>query len=108
MGAEAITAHRPRPRPRVAIVGAGFGGLDAAQHLAGAGAEIVLIDRDNYHGFWSPLYQVATAALAPEDIAHPIRAIFSGHRDLAVRHGEVTGLDLEARRLVLDRGEPID
>lgn len=64
-----IAVPRPRPRPRVAIVGAGFGGLKAA-HLLGAGADIVLIDRDNDHGFWPLLYQVATAALAPEDIAH--------------------------------------
>ena len=62
-------------RPHVVIVGSGFGGLNAATRLAAAPVDITVIDRDNYHGFWPLLYQVATAGLAADDIAHPIRSI---------------------------------
>jgi NADH:quinone reductase (non-electrogenic) len=64
-------------RPSVVIVGAGFGGLAAAKALARAPVEITVIDRRNYHLFQPLLYQVATAALSPADIAWPIRAILS-------------------------------
>ncbi len=79
----------------------------AARDLSGAGAAVTVVDRDNYHGFWPLLYQVATAGLEPERIAHPIRAIFSGHGDIAVRHGEVNGLDLERRLVRFDRGDTL-
>src|SRR5215472_13628997 len=62
-----------RNRPRVVIVGAGFGGLMAARGLARAPVDILVIDRHNYHLFQPLLYQVATAALSPADIAEPIR-----------------------------------
>src|SRR4051812_25748506 len=62
-------------RLRIVIVGAGFGGLTAAQHLAGVDARITIIDRHNYHLFQPLLYQVATAALSPANIAAPIRGI---------------------------------
>ena len=63
------------PRPRVVIIGAGFGGLTAAKELAGAPFDVTVIDRHNYHLFQPLLYQVATAALSPADIASPIRGI---------------------------------
>jgi NADH dehydrogenase len=67
-------------RPHIVIVGAGFGGLEAARALARAPAEITVVDRHNYHLFQPLLYQVATAALSPADIAEPIRGFFAGSR----------------------------
>lgn len=92
-------------RPRVVIVGSGFGGLNAAARLAGKPVDVTVVDRDNYHGFWPLLYQVATAGLAPDDIARPIRAIYARHPNIDVRVGTVTGVDLDSRRLEID-GEP--
>jgi NADH dehydrogenase len=85
--------------PRVAIVGAGFGGLTAARALARAPAHITVIDRKNHHTFQPLLYQVATAGLSPGEIAAPIRSILRGRDNVEVLLGEVTGFDL-ARRLV--------
>ena len=92
-------------RPRVLIVGSGFGGLNAARKLAGKPLDVTVVDRDNYHGFWPLLYQVATAGLGADDIARPIRAIYSRYQNVDVRLGEVTGVDLE-RRFVSIEGEP--
>ncbi len=80
-------------RKRVVIVGAGFGGLEAAKRLAGAPVSVVVIDRTNHHLFQPLLYQVATAALEPADIATPIRAILKRHQNVEVLMGEVTGAD---------------
>ncbi len=75
----AASAHAEVPgRPRVVIIGAGFGGLTAAIHLARAPADVTVIDRRNYHLFQPLLYQVATAALSPADIAAPIRGSVVG------------------------------
>ena len=82
---------------RVVILGAGFGGLEAARALARAPCEITLVDRHNHHLFQPLLYQVATAALSPGDIAWPIRAIFRRQRNLSVVMAEVTGIDTAAR-----------
>ncbi len=87
------------PRPRVVIVGAGFGGINATKQLMDGPFEITLVDRDNYHGFWPLLYQVATAGLGPEDIAHPVRSIFGDRTNVHVRLGTVRGVDFD-RRLV--------
>src|SRR5271156_3728944 len=87
-------------RPRVVIVGAGFGGITAARGLAGKGVDILLIDRLNHHVFQPLLYQAATAALAPSDIASPVREILRRERETTVLMGEVTGVD-PARRAVL-------
>jgi NADH dehydrogenase len=89
----------------VVIVGSGFGGLNAATHLAPAPVDITVVDRDNYHGFWPLLYQVATAGLGADDIAHPIRSIYARFPNINVRLGTVTGVDLEARVVELD-GQP--
>lgn len=88
--------------PRVVIVGAGFGGLSLAKGLKGAPCEIVLIDRHNYHLFQPLLYQVATAALSPADIAAPIRAILRGQRNATVMLADVSGVDTTAREVVAD------
>jgi NADH dehydrogenase len=93
-------------RPRVVIVGAGFGGLGAARALAGAGVDVLVLDRNNYHGFWPLLYQVATAGLESESIAYPVRAILRKHRNAAFELVEVRGVDFE-RRQVLTDGAPV-
>jgi NADH:ubiquinone reductase (H+-translocating) len=85
------TAHR------VVIVGAGFGGLNAAQSLASAPVSITVIDRKNHHTFQPLLYQVATAGLSPGEIAAPIRSILSRNKNVEVLMAEVTGFDLERR-----------
>src|SRR5438094_3437257 len=88
--------------PSVVIVGGGFGGLNAARALAGANVRVTLIDRHNYHLFQPLLYQVATAALSPADIATPIRGVFRDNPRLRVLCGTVTAVDVAARRLVVD------
>ena len=85
-------------KQRVVIVGAGFGGLNAATEAgAGADVQITVIDQHNHHTFQPLLYQVATAGLSPGEIAEPIRSILSGHKNVEVLMDEVTGFDLERR-----------
>ena len=91
--------------PRVVIVGAGFGGLTAAQKLARAPVRLTVIDRKNYHTFQPLLYQVATAGLSPGEIAAPIRSILRSHRNVEVLMAEVTGFDLERRVVQLGGSE---
>ena len=98
MAADVPTPDRGR---RVVIIGAGFGGLYAAKTLARADADITIIDRHNYHLFQPLLYQVATAALSPADIAAPIRGILRGQRNHTVMLAEMTGIDFEARHVAL-------
>jgi NADH:ubiquinone reductase (H+-translocating) len=86
-------------RPRIVIVGAGFGGLFAAQALSRVAAEVTIVDRHNYHLFQPLLYQVATAGLPPSDVAWPIRSILRRQRNATVLLGEVVGID-SARRVV--------
>lgn len=88
-------AHQTRHR--VVIVGGGFGGLNAAQKLAGAPVEITVIDQKNYHTFQPLLYQVATAGLSPGEIAEPIRSILTRRHNVEVLMAKVTGFDLERR-----------
>jgi NADH dehydrogenase len=96
-------------RKRVVIVGAGFGGLAAARALAAAPADVLVIDRRNHHLFQPLLYQVATAALNPADIAAPIRKVLRRQRNTSVILAEATGVDLAARKVVLTDGEvPFD
>ena len=82
---------------RVVILGAGFGGLEAARALSRAPVEITLVDRQNHHLFQPLLYQVATAALSPGDIAWPVRTVFRRQRNLTVVMAEATGVDAAAR-----------
>src|SRR5262245_30074357 len=70
-------------RPGVVVVGAGFGGLSAARTLAHSDIDVMVLDRNNYHGFWPLLYQVATAGVESESIAYPVRAILRKHRNTA-------------------------
>ena len=89
-------------RPRIVIVGAGFGGLSAAVGLAGADADVTVVDRRNYHLFQPLLYQVATAGLSPAQIASPIRAILRRAGNVRVVLGKVSGVDRERRVVKVD------
>ena len=100
---------RRHARPRVVIVGSGFGGLNAAKALQGKNLDVVLLDKNNYHGFWPLLYQVATAGLESESIAYPVRAIFRKWRNINFRMTTVRGVDLESRLVFTDGApEPYD
>lgn len=94
-------------RPRVVIVGAGFGGLEAARALRRVPVEVVLVDQNNYHTFQPLLYQVATAALEPEEIAHAVRGVFQRQANVDFRMATVTGVDFEARQVLTEAGIPI-
>ncbi|MGA6984057.1 MAG: NAD(P)/FAD-dependent oxidoreductase [Candidatus Sulfotelmatobacter sp.] len=91
--------------PRVVIVGAGFGGLNAATALASAPVKIIVIDRQNYHTFQPLLYQVATAGLSPGEIAEPVRTILRRHKNIEVLMGEVTSFDLQRRVVKMSNHE---
>jgi len=95
----------PDALPHVVIVGGGFGGLYAARALAGRPVRVTLLDRRNYHLFQPLLYQVATAALNPSDIATPLRSILRKAANVTVLLAHVDRVELDHRRLVLDRGE---
>jgi NADH dehydrogenase len=101
MNSSATTLH-----PRVVIIGAGFGGLSAAKQLAGAPLDVTVVDQHNYHLFQPLLYQVATAALSPGDIASPIRSVLRHQRNANVVLAKVSGIDA-ARKEVLAEGRRI-
>jgi NADH dehydrogenase len=95
--------------PRVVIVGAGFGGLQAARALRNVPVQVTVIDRSNHHVFQPLLYQVATAALSPADIAAPIRSILRKQLHTSVILAEVTGVDAQGRRVLMhERSVPYD
>jgi NADH dehydrogenase len=94
----------PIRAPHVVIIGGGFGGLDAARELAGHPVKVTLIDRHNYHLFQPLLYQVATAALSPGDIASPIRWILRKQANVRVLLAEARAIDVADRKVRLDEG----
>jgi NADH dehydrogenase len=91
--------------PRVVIVGGGFGGLYAAKALRRAPVRITMLDRRNYHLFQPLLYQVATAALNPSDIAYPIRSVVAHQKNTTVLLGEATAIDVQKKIVKLVDGE---
>ncbi|MCC2643105.1 MAG: ndh [Nitrospira sp.] len=95
------------PRKQVVIVGGGFGGLAVARALGKVNVDVTLIDRTNHHLFQPLLYQVATAALSPGDIAWPLRTLFRFQENIRVVLGEVRTIDRAARRVELLDGAPI-
>jgi NADH:quinone reductase (non-electrogenic) len=92
-------------RPQVVIIGGGFGGLTSAKALRGAGCDITLIDKQNHHCFQPLLYQVATAALSPADIAWPIRSILSSQLNVRVVMGRVEEIDRLNRLVRTSEGQ---
>jgi NADH dehydrogenase len=95
--------------PHIVIVGAGFGGLQAAKALGHAAAQVTVIDRQNHHLFQPLLYWVATAGLSPADISSPIRSILKRQKNTEVIMAEVTGVDVEHRRVLMgERSVPYD
>jgi NADH:ubiquinone reductase (H+-translocating) len=96
--------ERRDARPRVVILGAGFGGLSAAKALHNAACDVVVIDRRNYHLFQPLLYQVATAALSPAEIASPIRSILSRQQNARVLMARVIGIDTARKAVQLQGG----
>src|SRR5438552_15174281 len=98
-------ADTPAQKPHVVIIGAGFGGLEAAKKLACQEVRVTVIDRTNYHLFQPLLYQVATAALSPADIAAPVRAVLSKCKNLEVILAEVQSIDVNAKKVKMVDGE---
>jgi NADH dehydrogenase len=102
-------SQSPIPGPatdphRVVIVGGGFAGLTAARALRRSPVEITLVDRRNFHLFQPLLYQVATGALSPANIAAPLRSILERQRNCTVLLGDVRGFDVDARNVLLADG----
>ena len=102
------SANRTSPRPNVVVIGAGFAGLRVVQGLADVPVNVAIIDRHNYHLFQPLLYQVATAALSPADIAFPIRRIFRAQKNVECVLGDVTHIDLPRQCLTIDTSQEID
>jgi NADH dehydrogenase len=105
-GLHAMTTAPKQPH-HVVIVGAGFGGLEAAFGLAGAPVRITLIDRRNHHLFQPLLYQVATASLATSEIAWPIRYLLRGRKEVTTLFANVGGIDAAEKRVLLEDGEAL-
>src|SRR5215468_6131800 len=93
--------------PHVVIVGAGFGGLGAAEQLAHVPVEVTLIDRHNYHTFQPLLYQVATSLLNAEDVGAPVRSMFRHQENVNFHLATVTGIDVPGRKIQIDDGKEI-
>ncbi len=99
----------PATTPRVVIVGAGFGGLNAARALREAPVQVTVIDRNNHHLFQPLLYQVATGVLSPAEISAPIRSVLRKQKNTEVIMGEVTGIDTQEQRVLMgDKFVPYD
>src|SRR2546426_11461388 len=106
---EPARAEVPAVMPRVVIVGAGFGGINAARALREAPVQVTVIDRNNHHLFQPLLYQVATGVLSPAEISAPIRSVLSKQKNAEVVMGEVTGVDTQAQRVLMhDESLPYD
>ena len=102
--------QRPAPtggRPRVLILGGGFAGVGAAQKLKDADAEVVLVDRNDYHTFQPLLYQLATGLLETTGVGHSLRDLLARHGNTTIHKAAVTGVDLDAREVRFDGLAPI-
>jgi len=95
----------PSNLKRIVIIGAGFAGLELSKKLRNKGFEVVLLDKNNYHVFQPLLYQVATAGLEPDSIAHPLRKIFHDFDNFYFRMADVKSVDRESKKVLTDIGE---
>lgn len=95
-------------RHRVVVVGAGFGGLAAAKGLRRLPVDVTVLDANNFHTFQPLLYQVATAGLVADDVAYAVRGVLRRQRNVHVHMARVTGVDLDAKRLAIERGGQAD
>ncbi len=102
------TARELSEVPHVVVIGGGFAGLRAARELRRAPVRVTLLDRRNHHLFQPLLYQVASAALNPSDIAYPIRAVLRKQRNAQVLLASVARIDVEARRVEIEDGDPVE
>src|SRR5271166_3732700 len=102
-----MSPQTPESPHHVVVIGAGFGGLETVRRLAGAPVRITLVDRRNHHLFQPLLYQVATASLAPSEIAWPIRQLLRSRRDVTTLLASVESIDKEVRELNLDDGSTV-
>jgi len=94
-------------RPRVVILGGGFAGVGAAQKLKGADAEVVLVDRHDYHTFQPLLYQLASGLLETTAVGHSLRDLLERQENTSVHQATVTAVDLEAREVRFDGLAPL-
>ena len=94
-------------RPKVVIIGAGFGGISALKTLGNKAVDVLLVDRNNYHGFWPLLYQVATGQLDSASIAYPIRSLVQSYPNADFQLADVTGVDFAGKMVQVQNGEPI-
>lgn len=94
-------------RPKVVVVGAGFGGLSVAHTLGHRGVDVLLVDRNNYHGFWPLLYQVATGALESATIAYPVRGVIRPYKNVDFQMANVSGVDFDNKKVLVEHGEAI-
>src|SRR5499427_6186140 len=95
-------------QPRVLILGGGFGGVGAAQKLKKADAEVVLVDRHDYHTFQPLLYQLASGLLETTAVGHSLRDLLARHDNTTIHKANVSSVDLEQRRVEFEEIEPID
>lgn len=100
-----MNAKTDSSKPHVVVIGAGFAGLAAVKGLKDADVRVTVIDRHNYHLFQPLLYQVATAALSPAQIAQPIRAVLRRQKNCTVALGEIVGIDTAAKTVRGHKGE---
>ncbi|MFP5345963.1 MAG: NAD(P)/FAD-dependent oxidoreductase [Actinomycetes bacterium] len=97
-----------QPRPRVVVIGGGFAGMSAVRELSVADVDVLLLDQHGYNTFQPLLYQVATGGLNPGDVTYPLRAFTSRYRNASFRRAKVTGLDLQAKRVLTATGNPVE
>ena len=94
-------------RPRVLILGGGFAGVGAAQKLKDADAEVVLVDRHDYHTFQPLLYQLASGLIEETAVGHSLRDLLAHHDSTTIHKASVAGVDLESRSVTFDEIDPI-